>query len=305
MIAKLFKGAGFAGILPYVLNRKAAHLLEAVGVRNYDTAAMVRDFQWQRSLRMEVRKPMAHTVLSWSQQDRHKIDPPAMARFAREYLERLGVTNTQYLTVYHSDTAHPHVHVVYNRVDNEGRGIHINREWYNSGRICQEMSALHGFSRRTNRHYIHRGALRGRDRQRIAVYDALSMVLKVAQSWKELKSRLALQQVEVFFARKRKDGPPIGIVFGKDQIKFKGSAIGRDFTLQEIQRKLDVNRALQMREQIALESQARRQVKSAGDHPEHHSVCLYGQNQAHAHRQFPSPEEEQSRRPGAGRGMGR
>ena len=45
---------------------------------------------------------------------------------AKEYLEQLGFKNTQYAIVKHNDRKHPHVYVVANRVDNEGKTLKDN-----------------------------------------------------------------------------------------------------------------------------------------------------------------------------------
>ena len=40
---------------------------------------------------------------------------------AREYMEKMGIKDTQYIIGRHFDKEHPHVHIAFNRIDNNGR----------------------------------------------------------------------------------------------------------------------------------------------------------------------------------------
>lgn len=46
-----------------------------------------------------------------------------MARIAHDYMDRMGIVNTQYIIGRHHDKEHPHLHIAFNRVDNNGRTI--------------------------------------------------------------------------------------------------------------------------------------------------------------------------------------
>ena len=46
-----------------------------------------------------------------------------MTQIAKEYMQKMGITDTQYLLVRHLDQPHPHCHLVYNRVGNNGQTI--------------------------------------------------------------------------------------------------------------------------------------------------------------------------------------
>ena len=50
-------------------------------------------------------------------------------------MQKMGITDTQYLLVRHLDQPHPHCHLVYNRVGNNGqtisdRNIKIRKDGY-------------------------------------------------------------------------------------------------------------------------------------------------------------------------------
>ena len=123
MIGKTMTGRSFGGCVRYVLNRKEATLLEALGVRDINAATMIKDFNMQRMMNPKLGKAVGHLVLSWSKEDLSKLSPAIMTDRAKEYMDLMEIKNTQYVIVQHTDRQNPHVNIVYNRVDNDGRTI--------------------------------------------------------------------------------------------------------------------------------------------------------------------------------------
>ena len=68
-----------------------------------------------------VTKAVGHIALSFSKEDAPRLDNAVMAQIAREYMERMGIKDTQYIIGRHFDKEHPHVHIAFNRIDNEAR----------------------------------------------------------------------------------------------------------------------------------------------------------------------------------------
>ena len=60
-----------------------------------------------------------HYSLGWHPDEKAGLNRAEMIRAANESLQALGATNHQAAIIAHNDTAHPHVHVVINRVDTE------------------------------------------------------------------------------------------------------------------------------------------------------------------------------------------
>jgi hypothetical protein len=71
----------------------------------------------------ELGQAVGHIVLSWSAQDKEKLSPEGMTQHAKEYLQKMKIADTQLLVVQHHDREHPHIHIVYNRVNNEAKTI--------------------------------------------------------------------------------------------------------------------------------------------------------------------------------------
>jgi len=78
-------------------------------MKNKDTIAM--SFNVQSQMNSKVAKPVGHIALSFSKEDEPHLTDRAMAGIALDYMERMGIRNTQYLIARHFDKEHPHVHI--------------------------------------------------------------------------------------------------------------------------------------------------------------------------------------------------
>lgn len=159
MIAKLGKGAGFSGCTKYDLdqghrNNKDARLLAAEGVPlkvkpNGSITVNARDigraFRAQAlALNPDIKQPVGRAMLAFNPKDTPRLTDDYMVKIAREYMDRMGIVNTQYTIVRHSEKAHQHVHIIYNRVDNDGNLISDSNNYYRSVAICKDITLREG-----------------------------------------------------------------------------------------------------------------------------------------------------------------
>ena len=124
MISKMTKGTSFSGCVCYVLREDKARLLEAVGVEGSPNQ-MAEQFELQSLLNDKVKNIVGHTSLNFSPKDADRLrnDDALMLKIAREYMEKMGIRNTQYIVARHTDRKHPHCHIVFNRADNDGHTV--------------------------------------------------------------------------------------------------------------------------------------------------------------------------------------
>lgn len=97
MIAKIIKGSSFAGVLAYILGKAEgkARVLHAEGVRaDAEAREIARDFELQASMRPNVKKPVCHTILSFSAEDAERLPDEAMTKLAKAYLQQMGYGET-------------------------------------------------------------------------------------------------------------------------------------------------------------------------------------------------------------------
>lgn len=120
MIGKIIAGSSFAGTVGYVM-KDQSRILDAEGVTPPDAKDMAEDFRDQTMLNPRLRNTVGHISLSFSPKDAPHMTDALMTKIAKEYMQRMGITDTQYLLVRHLDQPHPHCHLVYNRVGNNGQ----------------------------------------------------------------------------------------------------------------------------------------------------------------------------------------
>ena len=192
MIGKLTKGTSFGGCVRYVLKEEKARLLEAIGVEG-SPEQIAEQFELQSLLNDKVKNIVGHTSLSFSAEDslRLRNDDALMLKIAREYMERMGIQNTQYIIARHTDRRHAHCHIVFNRVDNNGKTISDKNDRYHNEKVCKMLTAKYRLHFAQGKDHVNEERLRPYDRAKHRIYKALKAEVLKAQSWNELKDALA------------------------------------------------------------------------------------------------------------------
>lgn len=242
MIGKVIVGKSFSGCVRYVVQKPGAEVLVAEGIRTETVSAMVADFNLQRRLRPELEKAVGHIALNFSAQDTAKLSPAIMAERAWEYLERMQIRNTQYLIVLHQDRKHPHLHIVYNRVDYEGKTISDKFQHRRNAKVCREMTVQYGYYLAPGKGQVNRERLKGADKVRYELHDAVKEALGKARNWQELERLLRGRGIGIDYKYRRGTDQMQGVSFRLGELSFKGSAVDRSLSYGNISKWLEQNR---------------------------------------------------------------
>ena len=142
MIGKITKGTSFGGCVNYVLKEEKSRLLEAVGVDG-SPSEMAEQFELQTRLNDKVKNTVGHISLNFSAEDAARLatDDKLMLKIAHDYMKLMGIENTQFIIARHIDRDHPHCHIVYNRVDNDGRTISDKNDRFRNEKVCKMLTA--------------------------------------------------------------------------------------------------------------------------------------------------------------------
>ena len=243
MIAKIVKGSNFKGVVSYILDKeKDAKILVCDGLfaENKDTIAM--SFVAQSKMNPKVTKPVGHIALAFSKEDEHRLTDRAMARIALEYLNAMGITDTQILIVRHYDKEHPHVHIAFNRIANDGRTISDRNERIRSTRVCKELTRKYGLYFADGKERVKQHRLKEPDKTKYGLYNILKSEVSRCGNWRQLAANLEKQGVDVRFKYKGKSDEVQGVVFTMNGYSFSGSKIDRRFSYSKIDASLERNR---------------------------------------------------------------
>lgn len=266
MIAKIVKGASFKGCVQYVTGKDNATVLASDGVLLGSVSEIADSFEYQRALNPRVSKSVGHIALSFKPEDKDRLTDEMMTKIALEYMELMGIKDTQFLLVRHHNTANPHCHLVYNRVNNNGKTISDKLERRRSEKIVKQLKDKYGLTYSDGKGQTRTERLHYTERTKFEVKNAVKAALANSKNWRDFIRELQQRGVEVEFKKRRGNNEVIdGITFIMDGVRFKGSQIGRQFSCaklnerlandeqrQEVNREL-INRNEQLKDEPVLE----------------------------------------------------
>jgi hypothetical protein len=250
-------GKGFGGAVRYLFtgrrdqpSDKQAELLGSKGVSTNSVAGMIADFELGRDVNPRVNVAVWHASLSFNPDDEARLNNARMLAIAEGFLHKMGMDNTQYIIVRHHDSPdNQHLHIVANRVNNEGKSIVAGQDFYRADQALKELIAEHGLTPPGER----RPALQHPERFRpvdLARYQMLA-VIDPAMRQETQRPQLLANLKEVGISSQlhyNLQGKATGISFEKDGYCLKGSALGPHLSLAEIDKQLAANELKQRAE---------------------------------------------------------
>ena len=87
-----------------------------------------------------------------------------MRDITKKYMQRMGITDTQYLLVRHLDQPHPHCHLVYNRVENSGQTLSDKNIKIRNAKVCRALTEQYGLHLALGKESVRRERLREPDK---------------------------------------------------------------------------------------------------------------------------------------------
>lgn len=244
MIAKIKTRADFGGIVNYANDqknkKKSATLLAHEGVCAINNKAIADSFQIQASMRPKVKSPVKHVSLAFSSQDISRFPDDEegdalMVEIAKKWMEQMGIRNTQYIIARHHDTKHPHCHLVFNRIDNEGNLISDSNERIRNAKVCRALTKEYGL-------YFAPKNSKARNKKRLRPHQLRKYTLRSSvldaransRSWNDFFSILKGQGIDMRFNHAENSDKIRGISFCMDEFSIAGSKLDRDLSFNNL-----------------------------------------------------------------------
>lgn len=260
MIAKIMKDSDSKAVVYYILNdEKGARIIDADGLflENNDTIA--QGFMGQAQMNPKVTKAVGHIALSFSKEDAPRLNNAIMAQIACEYMERMGIRDTQYIIGQHFDKEHLHMHIAFNRIGNNGKTISDRNDRFYSERICKELAKKNGLHFAGGKEQVKIDRLCEPDKTRYELYEILKTEVGRCRNWDTLLERLKRQGTDVQFKHKGQMNEIQGIVFTMNGYRFNGSKVDRQFSYSKIDVALNCNNYVEWQMQPQPHPQANRE----------------------------------------------
>jgi hypothetical protein len=268
MISKVFiTGQTFGETCAYVCQELSkAEVLSVEGVRGHDPKLMAEDFEIQHQLMPQKEKPVFHAVLSFPPGD--SPGDGKMVEIARRYLEEIGMRDTQYALVKHMNKAHLHLHIVANRVNNEGKiigqGLIIERGIKAAQKLTREYNLIPEQGKHLGQTNLE--ALHEPDAKRYRLYQVIKEHLPGCRSIEDLEKRLLEQGITTRYKMDPKSGQRCGISFRIERMSIKGSQVDKEFSFGNLQKTLELQlkQSLQLEQEERVRQESQRLVKGVG-----------------------------------------
>ena len=238
MIGKIMKAASFSRCVHYVTGKEDARILASDGVLLTTTQDIIDSFEFQRQMNPRISKPVGHIALSFLPEDKDKLTDAMMTKIALEYMELMGIKDTQFLLVRHFDNGNPHCHLVYNRINNEGKTITDQNDFRRNEQVTKQLKRKYGLTFSKGKYKTKTERLRGGEKTKYEIHHTVMNTLAQATSWKEFISHLQDEGIEMDLVMRTKDSRDMkdvqGIRFTKDGLTFKASQIKRGMTFAKM-----------------------------------------------------------------------
>lgn len=202
MIAYIIGGSGFGGCVDYVTRRKLEEKLckeqskrQKADERRYESnrgediidhlskdwklisssgdiriyegrKAMADDIARPSRQRKPVKEPVGHISLDFHPADTPRMTDELMEEVAQDYMRQMGLVNTPYIVVRHYDKAHPHCHIVFSRVDYDGKILTQTTNFKKNERVCKALNLKHRLMQGKSKLNTDVSKLRGKEKVR-------------------------------------------------------------------------------------------------------------------------------------------
>lgn len=246
MIAKIVTGKSFGGAVRYLLEKSGhTRMIDSDGVELSDIRSLIGSFNFQRKARPEKTEVVGHISLSFHKDDKPRLTDGFMAGLAREYMQRMGITDTQYIVVRHTDTEHPHLHILYNRVKYDTKLVRSHNERIRSVAVCKAMKQKYGLTFSKGKESVKIERLHDPDKVKYRIYEAVKTTLNGCTSFTELVEGLNGEGITVTFVHREGDPQKEiqGMTFTLQGQTLKASQVDRKFSYANLCKAIEANRA--------------------------------------------------------------
>lgn len=308
MIAYIIGGSGFGGCVDYVTRRKLEEKLckeqskqQKADERKYESnrgediidhlykdwklisssgdiriyegrKAMADDVARPSRQRKPITDPVGHISLDFHPDDIPKMTDELMTEVAQDYMKKMGLTNTPYIVVRHYDKAHPHCHIVFSRVDYDGKILTQTTNFKKNERVCKALNLKHRLIQGKSKLNTDVSKLRGKEKVRYQLVCDIARVY-LTPSVTDWKSYVELLRINGITVREKigKSGR-VNLYYGVGKQEFWYKKLDPFFSRENLELKFKARREKQQevrgQSPTSPQSQPQRQSQPKPKQPE-------------------------------------
>ncbi|MES2520916.1 MAG: relaxase/mobilization nuclease domain-containing protein [Bacteroidota bacterium] len=212
---------------------------------------IIESFQEQAKLNNKVKKPVFHAFLSFHKNDAEQLNKDLLVNIVLDYVKEMGLSQTQFAAFLHTDTEHPHIHLVANRITNNGQRYKDSMEGFRGKQICQRITKKYKLTpadhlKQGENHAIISGTkyeLNPKENFKKRLKPIIQSLLKEVDSLEDFKDKIEGLDIKVKI-KQDSNGKNVGISFGKvhedgSSMWVKGSEIERQFSAKNLENAIE------------------------------------------------------------------
>jgi len=241
------KGTSFRGVLDYLEAKVDKGHGERIGGNMYGVGArqLAAEFGISRSLRPNLTRAVHHVSLNLAPEENATNEE--FLKMVDIYLNEMGFNDCQFVAYRHFDRKHHHTHLVISRISLNGEVISEKGDFARNKNVMRKLEKEFGLTqindsnKATNKQYSKGQIERLRRTGEVPIQAQLQQILSSITSNKlslnEFINELSSYGVNVNFHHNK--DKVFGISYELDGVAFKGSSLGKGYTWNAINQKID------------------------------------------------------------------
>jgi len=135
----MIKGKGFGGALRYNMEKVEKNVAEVLDHSFVEVSvkSIMKEVQMIKVMRPNLQKYFYHTSINFPPTE--DLTNEAMTKIGRDYLQKSGFTQHQYIMFRHHDADHPHLHILVNRIGYDGKVLSDSNDFARCEKILREL----------------------------------------------------------------------------------------------------------------------------------------------------------------------
>lgn len=245
-------GASFKSAVEYnirardSLERKDNSMVLCSNMGTLNAKEIIEDFQEQSKLNNNVKKPVFHAFLSFHKDDTEHLNKDLLLKIVLDYVKEMNLTQTQFAAFLHTDTQHPHIHLVANRITNNGQRYRDSMEGFRGKQACQKITKKYKLTpadhhQYENTHELIKGTkydLNPKENFKKRLKPMIQTLITESNSLADFRYKVEKLGVDVKI-KQDNEGNNVGISFGEinedgTSMWVKGSEIDRQFSARNL-----------------------------------------------------------------------
>lgn len=244
MKAGAIRGNGFYGALSYVFGDSKGAEIVAGNMSGTNPQQLSAEFGISRNKRPSIIQPVSHSWLRLP--DNETIPAEKFSEIANTYMEQMGFGDAhQWVAVSHNDTNGQHIHIIASRIGLNGQLWNGRWEYFSAMRVASDLEKQFGLTitktfeeaerdkKQATKNEIEKALREGRAPIRQQLHQIIDEALNEPQSVFAFIERLKASGV-VVIPNVASTGRLNGMAFQLEGITFKGSQLGKGYSLKQL-----------------------------------------------------------------------